>query len=320
MLGVDPGSPTRAWRERIGLVLQECELDPTLTVRETLPLFAGFYPHAAAGRRDDRARRAGRAGATRAWGRSRAASGGALDVARRARSATPTSLFLDEPTTGFDPSARRDAWNMIEGLQGAREDGLPHHPLHGRGAAPGRPGGDPARRRRSSRIGRPDELGAGRGRGTAIVSFRLPARRDAGRDAPPGSSGRLEASGGVASPPDGQPAADALPAHRWAERARTSIARGPRGAPAQPGGHLPRADRAAGRGGAAWVTSRSSSRQTALRAARAPSRNPRVIVFGVVFPSSSCWSCSTRSSRRSGNDDQRSAAARSTPTPTSPPA
>src|SRR5262245_48173076 len=44
VLGVDPASPTREWRERIGLVLQECELDPLLTVKETMTEFASFYP------------------------------------------------------------------------------------------------------------------------------------------------------------------------------------------------------------------------------------------------------------------------------------
>ena len=44
MLGVDPGEPTRTWRGRVGLVLQECELDPLLTVREAVTLFATFYP------------------------------------------------------------------------------------------------------------------------------------------------------------------------------------------------------------------------------------------------------------------------------------
>src|SRR5439155_11389374 len=43
VLGTDPGRPTREWRERIGLVLQECELDPTLTVREIVTLFSRFY-------------------------------------------------------------------------------------------------------------------------------------------------------------------------------------------------------------------------------------------------------------------------------------
>ena len=44
VLGSDPATPTREWRERIGLVLQECELDPLLTVRETMTEFASFYP------------------------------------------------------------------------------------------------------------------------------------------------------------------------------------------------------------------------------------------------------------------------------------
>jgi ABC-2 type transport system ATP-binding protein len=43
VLGTDPAKPTRAWRERVGLVLQECELDPLLTVREAVDLFATFY-------------------------------------------------------------------------------------------------------------------------------------------------------------------------------------------------------------------------------------------------------------------------------------
>lgn len=45
VLGVDPGHPTRAWRNRVGLVLQQCELDPLLTVRETLSLYASFFSH-----------------------------------------------------------------------------------------------------------------------------------------------------------------------------------------------------------------------------------------------------------------------------------
>ena len=43
VLGVDPARPTRAWRNRIGLVLQECELDPSYTVRETVSLYAAFF-------------------------------------------------------------------------------------------------------------------------------------------------------------------------------------------------------------------------------------------------------------------------------------
>ena len=115
VLGVDPGSPTRAWRERIGLVLQECELNPLLTVTETMKLYSSFFP-------DPRpiyetlelvglADRGGvRVGAL-SGGQQRRLDVGVGIIGN------PELLFLDEPTTGFDPTARRDAWNMIEGLK-----------------------------------------------------------------------------------------------------------------------------------------------------------------------------------------------------------
>jgi ABC-2 type transport system ATP-binding protein len=115
VLGVDPGRPTRRWRERIGLVLQESELDPNLTVRETVSMFAGFYraPRPVvdtirlAGLDDVRDRRAG------------TLSGGErhrLDVAVGIVG-DPELIFLDEPTTGFDPSARHAAWSTIADLR-----------------------------------------------------------------------------------------------------------------------------------------------------------------------------------------------------------
>jgi ABC-2 type transport system ATP-binding protein len=115
VLGTDPARPTRAWRDRIGLVLQECRLNPVLTVRETLDLYAGFYRRP---RRPDEVidlvglsgRRDARIG-TLSGGQQRRA-----DVAV-ALIGDPDLVFLDEPTTGFDPSARRDAWRMIEGLR-----------------------------------------------------------------------------------------------------------------------------------------------------------------------------------------------------------
>src|SRR6188472_3319165 len=115
VLGTDPGHPTSAWRERIGLVLQECELDPALTVRELVTLFAGFYPSSRpvdetielVGLADKRDARVG----TLSGGQRRR-----VDVAV-GLIGDPDLVFLDEPTTGFDPAARRDAWNMIEGLQ-----------------------------------------------------------------------------------------------------------------------------------------------------------------------------------------------------------
>jgi len=115
VLGADPGRPTRAWRERIGLVLQESELEPTLTVRETVTMFSDFYPRPRpvdetielVGLQEKRDARIG----TLSGGQRRRA-----DVAV-AIVGDPELVFLDEPTTGFDPSARREAWTMIEGLK-----------------------------------------------------------------------------------------------------------------------------------------------------------------------------------------------------------
>jgi ABC-2 type transport system ATP-binding protein len=116
VLGVDPGRSDRAWRNRVGLVLQECQLDPTLTVRETLSLYASFYTDprpvdeiiSLVGLEDKRDARLG----TLSGGQKRRADVGVGIVGN------PELVFLDEPTTGFDPSARRSAWNMIEGLKG----------------------------------------------------------------------------------------------------------------------------------------------------------------------------------------------------------
>jgi len=115
VLGVDPARPTTAWRERIGLVLQESELDPLHTVRETVAMFACYYRHprpvddtiALVGLAEQRDARVG----SLSGGQKRR-----VDVALGIVG-DPDLVFLDEPTTGFDPQARRDAWNMIEGLR-----------------------------------------------------------------------------------------------------------------------------------------------------------------------------------------------------------
>jgi len=115
VLGVDPASPTRAWRSRVGLVLQECRLTPELTVREAVEQYAGYYE-----RPRDVAETVSLVGLEgKEDTRTSHLSGGQqrrLDVAL-ALVGDPDLLFLDEPTTGFDPSARRQAWRVISSLR-----------------------------------------------------------------------------------------------------------------------------------------------------------------------------------------------------------
>lgn len=118
VLGLDPGdrSNGRALRERIGLVLQDIAVEPYLTVRETIARNAGYYP--APRDVDEVIALVGLAGQTRQ--KVRALSGGQkrrLDLALGLIGG-PELLFLDEPTTGFDPNARRDAWQIVRNLRG----------------------------------------------------------------------------------------------------------------------------------------------------------------------------------------------------------
>ena len=115
VLGEDPERARRQWRERIGIVLQSCRLDPYLTARESLRLYAGYYskPRPV----DEVIELVGLAG--KADERTGKLSGGQqrrLDVGM-ALIGDPELLFLDEPTTGFDPAARRQAWEAIAGLR-----------------------------------------------------------------------------------------------------------------------------------------------------------------------------------------------------------
>jgi ABC-2 type transport system ATP-binding protein len=115
VLGEDPEGAGRGWRERIGIVLQSCRLDPYLTVRESLGLYAGYY---SSPRPVDEVVELVGLGA-KAEARTGSLSGGQqrrLDVGM-ALVGDPELLFLDEPTTGFDPSARRQAWETIAGLR-----------------------------------------------------------------------------------------------------------------------------------------------------------------------------------------------------------
>ena len=115
VLGEDPARAGGAWRARIGVVLQESEPPGLLTVREALELFAGYFPHPRPV--SDTIEQVGLG--PQADRRAAKLSGGQkrrLDVAM-ALIGDPELLFLDEPTTGFDPAARREAWEVIAALQ-----------------------------------------------------------------------------------------------------------------------------------------------------------------------------------------------------------
>ncbi len=115
VLGADPEQAGETWRERIGIVLQSSAMYVNLTVREHVALFAGYY--AAPRDADDVIDLVGLA--EKRHDRVKTLSGGQqrrLDLAL-GLIGDPEILFLDEPTTGFDPAARRAAWEMIRSLR-----------------------------------------------------------------------------------------------------------------------------------------------------------------------------------------------------------
>jgi ABC-2 type transport system ATP-binding protein len=114
VLGHDPAKRERALKDRMGIVLQSTGIDPFLTVTETIEMYAGYYPSrrptaevievvGLAEKKDTRVNKL-------SGGQQRR-----LDVAI-ALAGDPELLFLDEPTTGFDPNARRNAWEVVKNL------------------------------------------------------------------------------------------------------------------------------------------------------------------------------------------------------------
>ncbi len=114
VLGHDPARGDHELKSRIGIVLQSTGVDPFLTVRETVDMYGGYYPHPRpvdevielVGLKEKSAIRVNKL----SGGQQRR-----LDVAV-ALAGDPELLFLDEPTTGFDPSARRNAWEIVKNL------------------------------------------------------------------------------------------------------------------------------------------------------------------------------------------------------------
>jgi ABC-2 type transport system ATP-binding protein len=114
VLGHDPACGERALRERIGVVLQSCGIQPDLTVGELIEMYARYYPRSRSVKElielvELDAKADTRAGLLSGGQRRR------LDLAL-GLVGDPDLLFLDEPTTGFDPHARRQAWSTIRSL------------------------------------------------------------------------------------------------------------------------------------------------------------------------------------------------------------
>ena len=208
VLGVDPARATAAWRVRVGVVLQECRLPSLLTVREAMEMYAGYYP--APRPVDETIALVGLA--EQSGQRTRKLSGGQqrrLDVAL-ALVGDPELLFLDEPTTGFDPAARRGAWDMIAELRRLGKTVLltTHYMDEAQNLA------DRVAIIKGGQIvaeGRPDELGPG----TATVGFRLPSGTGVDR-VPPALAGRVVEHAGRVEFSTDSPVADLATLCGWA--------------------------------------------------------------------------------------------------------
>jgi ABC-2 type transport system ATP-binding protein len=208
VLGHDPAKHERAFRERIGIVLQEEGLEEHLTVREMIELYGAAYPSPRpadevielVGLGEQRDKRAG----TLSGGQRRR-----LDLAVGI-CGDPELIFLDEPTTGFDPAARRRSWELIADLKGLGKTILltTHYMEEAQRLA------DRVVVIAAGRViaeGTPDSLGRGSAE-AAVVTFRAPAGHDVAELPLPA----FERTGDTLSFHTKTPTADLAPLLSWA--------------------------------------------------------------------------------------------------------
>ena len=240
------GSPARrrGWRTRSA----SCSRSPSRSGTSPLPSVSSSTPATTRAPRDVDETLALVGLADQADAAATRLSGGQrrrLDVAL-ALIGDPELLFLDEPTTGFDPPARRAAWEMIAGLRAARRDRVPHDPLHGGGRAPRRPGGGVATRAASSPRAPPGTLG-GREHAPPRSASRLPAGTVPTSCPTAVHAGLADQDGARVLIARGARSRVLGPLSRWAEDRDVDLAR-PRSAPPEPRGRLPLAHRPASSG------------------------------------------------------------------------
>jgi ABC-type multidrug transport system ATPase subunit len=217
VLGLDPAKGGRAYRERIGIVLQSAGFEEEFTVGELVRLQASFYP-----RRHDPDDVIDLVGLSdKRTARVKGLSGGQrrrLDLALGLIGA-PELLFLDEPTTGFDPSARHRAWDLVNRLRDLGTTVLltTHYMEEAQRLA------DRVAVLRQGRlvaIGRPDELG-GIASASSVLSFQLPAGLDAADL--PALAGRIAHTNGEVTVRTADPTADMHVLTSWALGQRVQL-------------------------------------------------------------------------------------------------
>jgi ABC-type multidrug transport system ATPase subunit len=215
--GFDPATGGRAYREQIGVVLQEAGFDEEFTVRELVRMYASLYPR----RRDPDELIALVGLADKADSRTKTLSGGQrrrLDLAL-GLVGDPRLLFLDEPTTGFDPSARRRAWELIASLRSLGTTILlTTHYMEEAEALADRVGVMVSGRLVA--VDTPANLVAREQ--MAVIRFRLPP--GTGPDGLPALSGPVQSEDGVVTVESARPTADLEEVTSWAVQRGVELA------------------------------------------------------------------------------------------------